>query len=251
MDGGAALRGFFLTGTDTGCGKTEVACGVMRYLRERGDTVAGMKPVASGAELVDGALRNEDALRIRAQCTDPPPYAWINPYVFAPPTAPHLAAAEAGTQIELERIRELAGRLQLSADHLIVEGVGGWRVPLGGGNSVGDLARCLGLPVLLVVGLKLGCINHALLTAEAIRRDGLTLGGWIANLREPGMLRQQENLATLEAEIGAPLLGVLPHLSRVHPDRVAACLDLSVIGWPRTVRSIGDRGSHSPPPQLP
>lgn len=227
-----ALQGFFLTGTDTGCGKTEMACGMMRYLRDRGVAVAGMKPVASGAEFVDGGLRNADAQRIRAEYEAPPPYEWINPYVFEPPIAPHLAATEAGVEIEIERIRELAGRLRERSGCLIVEGVGGWRVPIGGGNSVGDLARCLGLPVLLVVGLKLGCINHALLTVEAIRRDGLTLGGWFANLLEPGMLRQQENLATLKAQMGAPLLGVLPRLASVSPDRVASCLDLSPFGWP-------------------
>ena len=225
------LNGLFLTGTDTGCGKTEIACGVMHYLRTRGVRVAGMKPVASGAAVIDGKLINEDASLIRAQQSGKTPYDWVNPYAFAPPVAPHLAAADVGVEIDFETIRESAEHLFERRDFILVEGVGGWRVPLSGGRTVAHLAAYLRLPVILVVGLKLGCINHALLSAEAIRHDGLDLAGWVANVVEPSMLLQQENIETLISVLGAPLLGVVPHLSPVEAKRVAGYLDLTALGF--------------------
>ena len=225
------LTGFFLTGTDTGCGKTEITCGMMHYLRARGVRVAGMKPVASGAVAVDGRMRNEDALLVQAQQSGETLYDWVNPYAFGPPVAPHLAAADAGVEIDFARIRVSAERLFEQRDCILVEGVGGWRVPLSGGKTVAHLAGYLDLPVILVVGLKLGCINHALLTAEAIRRDGIVLAGWVANVVEPAMLLQQENIETLVSVLEAPLLGVVPHLGSVKAARVADYLDLTAVGF--------------------
>ncbi|HEB96378.1 MAG TPA: dethiobiotin synthase, partial [Sedimenticola thiotaurini] len=192
-------QGYFVTGTDTGCGKTEITLGLMARFRAAGERVVGMKPVASGAERRAAGLRNDDALRIQAAATaPPPPYELVNPCAFEPPIAPHLAALEAEREIALEPLVTAFRRLSAGADRVLVEGVGGWKVPLNDCDTVADLARALGLPVILVVGLRLGCINHALLSAESIRAAGCVLAGWVANQVEPGMLRLEENIATLE-----------------------------------------------------
>lgn len=219
-------RGFFITGTDTGIGKTWGGCSLLIALRERGWRVIGMKPVASGCERTSDGLRNEDALRLQAVSSVWAPYEAINPYAFEPPIAPHIAAREAGVEIAFGRIRASAEVLSRQADYLIIEGVGGWRVPLGGDGDVGALAVVLGLPVVLVVGVRLGCINHAMLTAAAIAADGLPLAGWIANLIDPGTERLAENLQALCTGIAAPCLGILPFLDQFQPDRLATCLDL-------------------------
>ena len=216
--------GLFVTGTDTGCGKTEVSLGLMRYFQDQGLRALGMKPVASGSEPSAHGLRNQDALRLQAQGSLEQPYARINPYAFEPPVAPHLAATLAGRAIELARIQDGYRDLASEAERVIVEGVGGWRVPLGGGLDVAGLARALGLPVVLVVGLRLGCINHALLSAEAILSAGCTLVGWVGNRVESEMLLPEENLATLAAELPAPCLGRVPWMLRPQPAAVAAAL---------------------------
>jgi dethiobiotin synthetase len=218
------LKGFFITGTDTGIGKTWVGCGLIVALRRRGHRVIGMKPIASGCEVTPDGLRNEDALRLQAVSTVPVPYHSINPYAFEPAIAPHLAAREAGIDIQFIRIRELAEALALHADYVIIEGVGGWRVPLGADGFVADLAVALNLPVVLVVGIRLGCINHALLSADAIRAAGLPLAGWVANVVDPAMQRLQENLQTLTAAIPAPCLGRLPFFPEFQPEHLATCL---------------------------
>jgi len=221
-------KGWFITGTDTGIGKTWVSAGLMHGLRERGLAVAGMKPVASGCESTPGGLRNEDALMLRAQCSADVPYERINPYAFSPPIAPHIAAGEASVAIDFARIAEQYALLAESADRVVVEGVGGWLVPLdlGRGSAVADLAEYLGLPAIVVVGIRLGCINHALLTVESIRSRGVPLSGWVANLVEPATDRVEENIATLERLIDAPMLGVVPHLEGPDAPRVAGALDL-------------------------
>ena len=219
------MAGLFITGTDTGCGKTEITLGLMRRYQQQGLKVVGMKPIASGAAMTADGLRNDDALRIQAQCSIELPYHWINPYAFAPPIAPHIAAKQANTVIELDQINERFLRLTKLADLVIVEGVGGLLVPLNEQQTLADLIERLALPTLLVVGLKLGCINHALLTAEAIVRDGLRLAGWVANLRDPAMAEFDGNLATLQARIQAPLLGVVPVLEAPDPAVVADRLD--------------------------
>jgi len=217
-------QSYFITGTDTGCGKTEVTLGLMTLFQSRGERVLGMKPVASGAGAAPEGLRNEDALKIQAQGSFRVPYAQLNPYVFEPPVAPHLAAREAGVEIGLRPIIDGCRQLQGQADRVLVEGVGGWSVPLNACETVADLARRLGLPVILVVGMRLGCINHALLSAESIRASGCELAGWVANQMEPEMLRLADNIATLEQRIAAPLWGRVPFLQGIDPGAIAGHL---------------------------
>ena len=202
-------RGFFVTGTDTGIGKTRVSAGLLKAIAKAGMKSVGMKPIASGAEMTPDGLRNEDALALQKAASLKRDYALVNPYCFAPPVAPHLAAREAQVEISLDAIRAAYMELCRDADAVVVEGVGGWQVPLSSGLELPDLAREFELPVLLVVGMRLGCLSHALLTARAIRADGLELGGWVANAIDPDFQRPEANLATLEAELGAPLLGRL------------------------------------------
>jgi dethiobiotin synthetase len=218
------VRGYFVTGTDTGIGKTRVSAGLLKAMSKAGMKCAGMKPVASGAAMTAEGLRNEDALALQAVASVKKPYAVVNPYCFAPPVAPHLAAREAQIEIGLEPIRAAYSELCLGADAVVVEGVGGWQVPLSETLELPDLARELELPVLLVVGMRLGCLNHALLTARAIRVDGLELAGWVANAMDPDFQRPEANLATLAAELQAPLLGALPYAPKVRVDEVAALL---------------------------
>lgn len=205
------MSGWFITGTDTGVGKTLIACALVDALARAGHKVAGMKPVASGARRASDGLRHEDAERLRAAGNVQADYETINPYCFEPPIAPHLAAEDAGQVIRLELILERYARLKQRARFIVVEGAGGWRVPLGPQLSMADLARALGLPVVLVVGMRLGCLSHALLSVEAIRCDGLPLAGWIANRIEPDMALFERNVAALEVRIGQPPLAVFPH----------------------------------------
>jgi dethiobiotin synthetase len=223
------LKGYFLTGTDTGIGKTWVGCGLITALRQRGQQVIGMKPIASGCRRTPQGLRNDDALRLQTASTVAVPYDSINPYAFEPPIAPHIAAREAGITIAFARILALAEALARHADYLIVEGVGGWRVPLGQDGDVAALAAVLNLPVVLVVGIRLGCLNHALLSAEAITASGLSLAGWVANLIDLHTERVTENLATLKQGITAPCLGVTPFLPAFAPEHLAACLHLELL----------------------
>jgi len=218
------MKGYFVTGTDTGIGKTRVSAGLLKALSNAGMKSAGMKPVASGAEQTPHGLRNEDALALMAAASLKKPYAVVNPYCFAPPVAPHLAAREAQVEIEMDPIRAAYAELCRGADAVVVEGVGGWQVPLSAGLEVPDLTREFDLPVLLVVGMRLGCLNHALLTARAIRADGLELGGWVANGIDPDFQRPEANLATLEAELGAPLLARLEYAPKAPLAETAAGL---------------------------
>ncbi|HMV17963.1 MAG TPA: dethiobiotin synthase [Rhodocyclaceae bacterium] len=204
------MSAYFITGTDTEIGKTFSTCALLHAARAQGLRALGMKPVAAGAEWVNGEFLNEDAARLRAAGSFDPGLALLNPYCLASPIAPHIAAREEGVRIEPARIRTAFDSLRAQADLLLVEGVGGFRVPLGDDYDSADLARDLGLPVILVVGLRLGCINHALLSVEAIAARGLTFAGWIANRVDPAMLRVDENLAALQKGLPAPLLGVLP-----------------------------------------
>jgi dethiobiotin synthetase len=217
-------QGYFITGTDTGIGKTELTLALMHALQARGLTIAGMKPVASGCVRTPDGLRHDDALRLQAKSSLTLPYEQVNPYAFEPAIAPHLAAAEAGREIGIGHIaaiyRVIAGR----ADGVCVEGVGGWRVPLSADTTLADLAREIGLPVILVVGMRLGCLNHAQLTAEAIEADGVRLAGWVANHVAPGFERAEANLAALQARLPAPLLGVLPCRRQPQAADLAACL---------------------------
>lgn len=217
---------WFVTGTDTEVGKTLVSAGLLWALAQRGCGCVGMKPVASGCRATAAGMRCSDAEILLAHSSVSASYADVNPYGYEPAVAPHLAARAAGQRIELDVIRVHFERLRATADWLVVEGVGGWLVPLNDDSTVADLARLLSLPVLLVVGMRLGCLNHALMTAAAIERAGLEFAGWVANQIDPGMALFRENVATLEAHINAPLVGVIPHLAEVTPAVVAANLDL-------------------------
>lgn len=201
----------FITGTDTGIGKTRVACRLIAALRARGLVVAGMKPVASGCAITPDGLRNEDALALRMATGLDVDYATLNPYAFREPIAPHLAASDAGTPVETSRIATAHAQLAARADAVVVEGVGGWAAPLGAQLDQADLVRTLDLHVILVVGLRLGCISHARLTARAITADGCRLAGWIGNRIDPAMDRVDDNIDTLRACIDAPLLGIVGH----------------------------------------
>lgn len=221
---------FFVTGTDTEIGKTTIAVGFLHAAHKQGLSTAAAKPVASGCEPTANGLRNEDAMALLGQCSLELSYDEINPMAFAPAIAPHLAAREAGVQLNVASLLPpVQAVLSKNADFTIVEGAGGWRVPLEGQETLADLAIALKLPVIMVVGVRLGCINQALLTAEAIQRDGLVLAGWVANVVDPETSRIKENLATLAERLPAPCLGYLPRLVRPTPEEVSGYLDLSLL----------------------
>ncbi len=223
------MTGVFVTATDTDAGKTEVTLGLMAALQHRGLRTLGMKPVASGCKRTAHGLRNDDALRIQAQASVEAPYEHVNPYAFEPPMAPHIAAGRAGVEIGVQRIGDAYRALAKRGDWVVVEGVGGWRVPLSPSLALDGLPVALGIPVLLVVGLKLGCLNHALLTAEAIRARGIRLAGWVATVRDPDMLAREENLATLAGLIHAPSLGAIPWLESPGAEIVARSLNIDTL----------------------
>lgn len=201
-------KGFFIAGTDTEVGKTFSACALLHAARDQGFSALAMKPVAAGVE-ADG--ENEDVRRLMAAASVAAPRDLINPFLYAPPVAPHIAAAEAGRPIKAAAIRHAFQALKPLAEVVLVEGVGGWRVPLGDDFDAADLAVDLGLPVILVVGMRLGCISHARLSAESIAATGLPLAGWIANRIDPAMGRFDENLKYLQTCLPAPLLGIIAH----------------------------------------
>jgi len=216
------MKRWFITGTDTEIGKTVAASALIRYLVSEGHLVAGMKPVASGCEMTAAGLRNEDALSLIAASNVNLGYEMVNPFAYEPAIAPHIAAQRAGRRIDLDMIKVLANAIE--ADCLVVEGVGGWMVPLGNEHMLADLAKATADEVIIVVGMRLGCINHALLTAAQVQRDGMPLKGWIANYVDPDMQAQPENLATLKALMPCPLLGVVHWQDddREFPEFVAA-----------------------------
>lgn len=223
------MSGYFITGTDTGVGKTLVSVALLHAFRNNGHRVIGMKPVASGCREYSFGLQNGDALELMSVSTSKLDYHLINPYAFAPAIAPHLAAQQSGQVIELEKIRDAFDLISEQAELVVVEGVGGWRVPLGPGLSTEDMAKNLRLPVVLVVGMRLGCLNHALLTADAIKRSGLKLAGWVANQVDPDMEMLHENLDTLRTLIEAPLLGFIPFVQDGDAGQASKYLDSKML----------------------
>ena len=197
-------QGFFVTGTDTGVGKTRVAVALLTALVQAGRRAVGMKPVAAGCELRDGQLVNGDALALLAAGNVAASYGEVNPYAFRPAIAPHVAARQAGVAIDRARIDESRRRLALRADYVVVEGAGGWLVPLGPDATMADVARDFAYPVILVVGMRLGCINHALLTAQAIAASGLELAGWVANDAGPAMPERAASVTAIAERLAAP-----------------------------------------------
>lgn len=219
--------GFFVTGTDTDVGKTWATVALMRWFQGRGLVTLGMKPVAAGCEWQDGVLKNADALLIQKHGSLPMGYQEINPYAFADAVSPHLACGD--IEVREELILQAYTQLQQKSDVVLVEGAGGWYSPLGLTMDNASLARRLDLPVILVVGVRLGCINHARLTQSAIRQAGLTCAGWVAVQIVEQMPGFDGNLAYLSEAIDAPLLGVLPHLAVADFDYLAE--KLTVPNW--------------------
>lgn len=217
---------YFITGTDTGAGKTLISCALLHAFAARGNSVAGMKPVAAGCE---AGRPNEDVQQLRAASNVQAPLGLVNPYSFMQAVAPHIAARNAGVRIELAPIVRAYQELSVQAEVVIVEGVGGFRVPLNEKQDAADLAVALALPVILVVGMRLGCINHALLTERAIADYGLKCAGWVANVAAPDMAMLDENIDALQQRIAAPLLGVVPYHRAPDARVVATQLNMDLL----------------------
>lgn len=217
-------KAFFVTGTDTEVGKTLVTSALLRGAADRGLATLGMKPLAAGSMDSDSSV-NDDAVQLMESSSIKLPYQQINPVLLQAPVAPHIAAEQEGKRLSVDRLSGYCRGLRMQrSDLMLVEGAGGWRVPLNGRETLADLAVSLQLPVILVVGMRLGCLNHGILTAEAIRNDGLPLAGWVANFVAP-MAAAEGNLQALEQHIPAPCLGVIPYQENVEPGVVIAHLD--------------------------
>ncbi|MFC0229487.1 dethiobiotin synthase [Serratia aquatilis] len=220
---------WFVTGTDTEVGKTVASCALLQAASAAGWRSAGYKPVASGSEMTSEGLRNSDALALQSNSNVALDYALVNPYTFAESTSPHIASQDAANPISLPRLSAGLRELEKRSDWLLVEGAGGWFTPLSEQHTFADWVQLERLPVILVVGIKLGCINHALLTAQAIQHAGLTLAGWIANDVTPQGKRHQEYLATLCRMLPAPLLGEIPYLPNIAQQALGLYLDLELL----------------------
>jgi dethiobiotin synthetase len=230
MAGLGTLR-LFVTGTDTGVGKTRMAAALCAAFVVAGRRVAGMKPVASGCDWTPEGLRNADALALHQAMNVRASYDEVNPYAFAPAIAPHIAAAEAHRTIDFELLDRCYERLCLQSEVTIVEGAGGWLAPLDQRRTFADLAARWQLDIILVVGMRLGCLNHALLTVESIHRRGRKLAGWIANGIDPGFERPEENLRTLRDAIAAPCLGSFPYAPEAGMDEITNKLASAIREW--------------------
>ena len=217
---------YFVTGTDTGVGKTLISCALLHAFSSRGHNVVGMKPVAAGCD--DDGL-NEDVKQLRAASTVFSTLGQINPYSFSRPIAPHIAAQHAGVSINFDRILESYQELSAQAEIVIVEGAGGFLIPLNDKQDSADLAVVLGLPVILVVGMRLGCLNHALLSIQAINNYGLRCAGWIANTLDNNMIFLEENISSLQQRIKAPLLGVIHFQNQPDAIEASKLLDLNLL----------------------
>jgi dethiobiotin synthetase len=205
-------RGVFVTGTDTGVGKTVITAALIKSLARQGLRVAGMKPVASGASMTPSGLRNADALALMQAGNIAGAYDTVNPYCFASPIAPHIAARDAGVIIDVQLLRARFEELARAADFVVVEGAGGWLTPISDCASMADIAAALALPVVLVVALKLGCLNHALLSARAMAAHGAGFAGWIGNSIDPAFERAADNIAALEKRL-QPAAAIVPYAS--------------------------------------
>ncbi|MEW9680367.1 dethiobiotin synthase [Pseudomonas sp. TE50-2] len=223
-------QAYFVAGTDTDVGKTTIAAGLLHAAMQSGLSTLAAKPVASGCMVTPRGLRNSDALALIDESSVKLPYEAVNPFAFEPAIAPHVAAHEAGVVLSVPVLRDAMQQvLAQHADFTLIEGAGGWRVPLSDHANLSDLAIALKLPVILVVGVRLGCINHALLSAEAIARDGLQLAGWVANIVDPRTSRLEENLSSLAERLPAPCLGRVPWLKQASAAAVAEHLHLDLL----------------------
>ncbi|AVD88149.1 dethiobiotin synthase [Pseudomonas sp. SWI44] len=223
-------QAYFIAGTDTDVGKTTIAAGLLHAARLQGLSTLGAKLVASGCSVTPKGLRNADAQALIDESSIKLAYEEVNPFAFEPAIAPHIAAREAGVALQVPvLLKAMRHVLDQGADFTLIEGAGGWRVPLSNLDNLSDLAIALKLPVILVVGVRLGCINHALLSAEAISRDGLQLAGWVANIIDPRTSRLEENLASLAERLPAPCLGRVPKLKQASADAVAEHVQLDLL----------------------
>lgn len=203
------MSGYFITGTDTDVGKTIVSLQLINHLKSLGKKVACMKPVSAGCYVTEDGLRNEDAVQLQQASSVNLPYELINPYAFEPPIAPHIASEKQGIIIDKQHIKNCYRKISHESDVVVAEGAGGWLVPINATETMADIAVELNVPVILVVGMRLGCLNHALLTASSIEQTGLHFAGWVANHLDPEMLNQQDNIASLQQRLPAPLLGTV------------------------------------------
>jgi len=223
----AMSRGWFITGTDTGIGKTCVSVALLRALKSGDFNAVAMKPVASGCIETEWGLRNDDAERLLRECSHELAYELVNPYAFEPAIAPHLAADAVGTVIEIPRIVDCCRQIAATADAVVVEGVGGWMVPVNDRQTMQDIAVALDYPVILVVGIRLGCLNHALLTAAAVRAAGLSMAGWVANRCDRECVNPDENVRALQQRLEAPLIADFPFIDAAEwPQQQYRRLDL-------------------------
>ena len=220
------MQGFFITGTDTEVGKTWISLGIVEALKQQNKKVGVMKPVSAGCEKTDDGLRNEDALLLQQQSNVELDYETVNPYAFEPAIAPHIAAASEGVRIDIEKLYQHFQTIHQQSDCVVVEGAGGWQVPLNDFQTMADLAKTFELPVILVVGMRLGCLNHALLSVESIRSSNLPLAGWVANQVSAEMNCLDENIQTLQQMIDAPMLGHTPNLETLDIKAIAEKLSL-------------------------
>lgn len=218
---------FFITGTDTEVGKTTVAAALLHKAKKLGLSTLACKPIASGCSRTLQGLRNHDALQLQAQCSLAIPYENLNPYAFEPAIAPHIAAQQAQQTIEATTLTQaIQYVLKQQAEFTLIEGAGGWHVPINAQQRLSDVAIKLALPVIVVVGIRLGCINHALLTIESIQRSGLPLAGWVANQLQPQRPSDKENIRYLTEQLPCPLLGVVPFLAAPSAEACASHLSL-------------------------
>ena len=222
-----AKKWLFITGTDTDVGKTAIATGLLSAANVAGLRTAAIKPIAAGCVDTGTGLENNDALQLQAIASHKLPYQQVNPIALEAAIAPHIAAQESGKTLSASRLVGFCrGLTLLPLDLIVIEGAGGWRVPLNDRETLADVAREMNCPVILVVGMRLGCLNHALLTAEAIRADGLLIAGWVANIIDPDMPRLEENIATLKRLFNEPCLGTVPRLQNLTPEQVGSYLRL-------------------------
>ncbi|MES2917554.1 MAG: dethiobiotin synthase [Pseudomonadota bacterium] len=221
------MKKFFVTGTDTGVGKTTASCALLAAAAACGLRTLAVKPVAAGCDETPEGLRNDDALALMAAMTEVMAYEEVNPVALKEPLSPHLAALHAGRRLTIAQVSGLVrGALSRRVDFAVVEGAGGWRVPISDREIMSDLPRALGLPVILVVGIRLGCLNHAILTTEAMARDGVRMAGWIGSVLDPALAALDGNIGTLKTILPMPCLGVLPWAPGATPAQMAAHLDL-------------------------
>ena len=222
-------KGYFITGTDTDVGKTFVSCALLQAFADKGQRIAAMKPIAAGCDKTADGWRNDDALQLMKHSTIELSYRQVNPVALPSPIAPHLAVEHMNEKVTIEKLAAHFNNIKKSADYFIVEGAGGWLVPLNEDESMADIPDAFGLDVILVVGVRLGCLNHALLTAAAIEQSGNHLAGWIANIIDPSMLMIEKNILTLRKSIKAPLLGTVPHLDTKEVSVASQKLDVDFL----------------------